>query len=130
MNKAWVEYCDEHPHKGGTVMLAEVKPSDYSCSSLSFMRYLIQPGWLELDRIEVHDTCRNRGVGSRLMKAVCSAADQEQVALFLWVLSDQSASGLSDDQLQAWYTKFGFVLSDKVIGARLMIRLPQKVGVA
>ena len=69
------------------------------------------PGWI-ISRINTPWQSRNRGFGSRLLDRICSDADYERVWLWLQPLATgQEMNGLNQEQLVAWYKKFGFKVS-------------------
>ncbi|MFJ2112310.1 GNAT family N-acetyltransferase [Streptomyces sp. NPDC087850] len=74
-----------------------------------------------LTEIAVWPEHRAKGWGSEILKQVCRAADAEGIALMLSV--DPGPGGLSDEELAAWYGRYGFqrLQEDETV----MIRLAQ-----
>lgn len=65
---------------------------------------------------------RGQGNASRLLKTVTDEADSEGVILYLSVEPD--GTGLSEEQLRAWYQRNGFVNMDPEMSETGMIRHP------
>lgn len=65
---------------------------------------------------------RGQGNASRLLKTVTDEADSEGVILYLSVEPD--GTGLSEEQLRAWYHRNGFENMDPEMSETGMIRHP------
>ncbi|NEB42542.1 GNAT family N-acetyltransferase [Streptomyces sp. SID14515] len=74
-----------------------------------------------LTEIAVWPEHRGKGWGSEILKEVCRAADAEGITLILSV--DPAPGGLSDEELAAWYGRYGFQRSED--DEEVMIRLAQ-----
>ena len=48
------------------------------------------------------------GSGRKTMKAILALADELQITLEAWPVYDEEIDGLSQDALEAWYTRLGF----------------------
>ena len=59
-----------------------------------------------LHRINVPPQFRRLGHGSALLKTILADADAENATLYLWV---SDSGGLTAKQLDAWYSRHGFV---------------------
>lgn len=74
---------------------------------------LVRPGELTTDwtitRINVPKIFRGNGYGSALLRRILVDADQEQLALQLFVLS---SGELDREQLTAWYERYGFRMTE------------------
>lgn len=66
--------------------------------------YMISNVWT-LRRINVPEKHRGKGHGSDLLRQVCEAADEAQMPVQLTVYA---SGALDDDQLTAWYKRYGF----------------------
>jgi GNAT superfamily N-acetyltransferase len=64
------------------------------------------PGGLLLTRINIPAQFRRQGHGNLLLKKVLDAADKDGVTLFLHVASYGT---MTDEQLEAWYRRNGFI---------------------
>lgn len=67
----------------------------------------LAPGWT-ITRISVPKHHRGNGHGTELLRAICTDADAERVALWLNVVS---SGPLDRDALVAWYGRYGFRLN-------------------
>ena len=72
-----------------------------------------------LARITVYPSYRGRGYGTRMLKRILADADREGVELRLYVCG---GNGLTDEQLTAWYKRYGFTVRN----ALMMERLPKQ----
>lgn len=79
------------------------------------------PSWT-INRISVLPQHRGKSIASILLDQVCADADNENVTLYLEVQPDMSATGLTYDQLTAFYSRRGF----KFFNAWAMKRKPQR----
>jgi ribosomal protein S18 acetylase RimI-like enzyme len=70
-----------------------------------------QPGRVHLMLLETPPAMRNRGLGSRLLAALCAAARASQQPLDLCA-TPCSASSLAREDLIAWYERRGFARCD------------------
>lgn len=81
----------------------------------------------ELTRINVPKAHRRKGVGTALLRQVCSAADGERVTLQLFI-NAYNDGGLNAFELISWYKRHGFEVVGDVTqdgqGTR-MKRLPR-----
>ncbi|MFD8886425.1 GNAT family N-acetyltransferase [Streptomyces erythrochromogenes] len=74
--------------------------------------------------VVVREGFRGRGLGSEILRAVCSDADAEGVVLLLSV--DPSPGGLSYEELGKWYSRHGFQgFQHDGPEDSVMVRLPQ-----
>lgn len=82
---------------------------------LSLPEYM-QPHMRELISIRSED--QRSGQATRLMHQVCQEADTARMTLILQV--KPFADGLTEEQLQRWYSKFGFevIQTDPILMAR------------
>lgn len=66
----------------------------------------------EISELYVPPTSRNRKLATALMNFVCQEADANKMTLMLtassFVNDEAEPLGLDDDQLVAWYKRFGF----------------------
>jgi GNAT superfamily N-acetyltransferase len=62
--------------------------------------------WLIMT-IRVQPSRRGRGLGARLLRRICAAADSRGIVLRLYV-EELRPTGLCFDQLGAWYGRHGF----------------------
>lgn len=83
------------------------------------------PGWT-ISRVSVLPPNRGRGLARALMARVLADADAEGAVLFLDVQPDASGTGLTFDQLYAWYARCGFEPSR--LGYPSMVRVPSIMG--
>jgi GNAT superfamily N-acetyltransferase len=83
------------------------------------------PGWT-ISRISVLPPHRSQGLARELLRRVIADAEVEGVVLFLEVQPDASGTGLSFDELYAWYARAGFEPS--TLGYPSMVRIPQVMG--
>jgi GNAT superfamily N-acetyltransferase len=58
-----------------------------------------------ITRVNVPQAHRGKGLGSRLLKEACEEADKANIRLYLEIAS---SDGLTYDQLEAWYRRYGF----------------------
>lgn len=58
-----------------------------------------------ITRINVPAQHRGQGVGRELLKLILAAADAEGLNLYLEI---SSSDGLTYDELEAWYVRYGF----------------------
>jgi GNAT superfamily N-acetyltransferase len=87
----------------------------------------ISPRSSILTGIEVEKNLRGRGYGTALLKKVLEDADRLGVILLLSVASDDSPRALTNEQLQAWYARHGFmIVPGKTGNGTTMQRLPNK----
>lgn len=70
----------------------------YHSDGATFSGYMIT-------RINVPDQHRGKGLGSKLLKEICDAADAEGVMLWLEIMP---SGPLDYDALEAWYKRYGF----------------------
>lgn len=61
---------------------------------------------LIITRVNVPHERRGQGHGRALMQRVCAAADATRTTLYLEILP---SGGLDYDQLEAWYSRLGFI---------------------
>lgn len=66
---------------------------------------------------------RGQGAASRVLKEVIEDADREGVKLYLSIEPD--GTGLEEDALRAWYSRFGFVNMDPELTDIGMVREAQ-----
>jgi len=78
----------------------------------------LSSGWC-ITRINVPAEHRGRGHGTAILKRLLADADEEQVVLWLEVLS---SGPLDRNALTAWYERYGFELRP----AGYMIRIPDR----
>ena len=71
-----------------------------------------------INRINTPVKFRGKGYGSKLLSKVVKEADKYKTPLYLEILP---SGGLSYQQLEAWYTRYGF----KQIGVNFFKREPQ-----
>jgi GNAT superfamily N-acetyltransferase len=81
-----------------------------------------RPGGWTISRVSVLPPHRGKGLASKLLTEVTTAADSENVILYLEPIPDASRTGLTRDQLIAFYERHGY---DKEYGFT-WIRLPQQ----
>ena len=67
----------------------------------------LNPRMAALTRIWVPPSVRGQGYGTKLLKLVLADADHTNTSLVINPLSD--GTGLSNDQLVAWYSRHGFL---------------------
>ena len=77
---------------------------------------------MTINRINVHEKLRGRGIGTMLMSKVCSISDKNDITLELGI-SPYDDGGLSYDDLIKFYSKFGFKLESDLDS--VMVRLPK-----
>lgn len=65
----------------------------------------------ELNRINVPAKYRGKRFGSELLKLVCAEADKQKVILRCYSMS---SGPLSNEQLDEWYTRHGFIQGEGV----------------
>ena len=73
-----------------------------------------------ITRINVPREHRGQSLGSKLLREITDAADQETITLYAY---PSSSDGLSTPKLKAWHRRHGFVVQDNPRG--LARRLPQ-----
>lgn len=89
----------------------------------------IEQLWPELagqyiHRINVPQQFRGQGLGTQLLTEVCLAADAENTCLWL----DINPYGqLSFEQLEEWYRRYGFELTQHGVDRPYMMRLPKRI---
>jgi len=76
-----------------------------ACAELSFM----ENDTLFFNRLYVHPKLRHRGIAKRLMNMICDKVDVEQLNIVNYI---NSYGDLDEKDLIAFYSKFGFVLTD------------------
>jgi len=91
----------------------------------------LQPRMREISELYVPPSSRNHKLATALMNFVCQEADANMFVLLLkaWSFTkdDEEPLGLDDDQLIAWYKRFGFTeLIMDPSGAQLMARQPRR----
>jgi hypothetical protein len=69
---------------------------------------------------------RGKGQASKLMAMVCELADEQEREIVLWVGQFGDIHGLTNQDLEAWYGRLGFVEMQKVGGRTMMIRPPSQ----
>jgi GNAT superfamily N-acetyltransferase len=65
-----------------------------------------------ITRVYIPQAHRGKGLGSRLLKEVCEEADKADIRLFLVIAPSE---GLTYDQLDAWYRRYGFRLYNGIM---------------
>lgn len=91
----------------------------------------MQPRMREISELYVPVDARNRKLATALMNFVCQEADANMFVLLLkawsFTKNDEEPLGLDDDQLIAWYKRFGFqeLIMDPS-GAQIMARQPRR----
>lgn len=80
---------------------------DGETNSIADLFYIKDADVWCITRINVPKQFRGKGTGTRLLKQILDAADKEGAVL---VLTVSSSDGLSNDQLDAWYQRHGFVM--------------------
>jgi len=78
------------------------------------LRLIPQPDHLEIDLIAVGGGDQGHGVGSRTLRRLCALADFYRVDLGLEVSCVPALGSvcMTDEQLEAWYGRYGFVRDD------------------
>ena len=74
-----------------------------------------------ITRINVPIKSRGQGHGSKILQCIVRDADRMQVVLHLEVFA---SGALSEKQLRAWYSRYGFENNGVVEG--IMTRLPKR----
>lgn len=94
---------------------------DYECVGCMATHYdsEMEGNWLQLTYLRVYK--QQRGVGARVLDLICRLADQHQVDLFLYAVSQDEKDSIPDYKLIFWYKKYGFVRSTEK-GSTLMER--------
>ena len=72
-----------------------------------------------LNRINVPERHRGKGIARKLLKQILDDADREEITLKLEILA---SGGLTFEQLESWYKRHGFIWSSDEKG--VMVRLP------
>lgn len=101
-----------------TIWLAELAGEPVGIATLYEFRRMPRPGrmdsrWGYLGNMFVRADCRNRGVGSALIKAVIEAAEQRR---YVRVVLSPTARSVP------FYRRAGFVDADGAAGERLLMR--------
>jgi ribosomal protein S18 acetylase RimI-like enzyme len=78
----------------------------------------------ELDGLHVHSLYQSQGFGTILLTTACAYADRHQKDLELIVAS---GGPMSNDQLEAWYARFGF--QKATIGMRRVHKRKENMNV-
>lgn len=68
------------------------------------------PDTMVISRINVPQSHRGKGLGTKILKEILKDADSERVKL---VLEPLASGGLNRDQLISWYRRNGFIDSRK-----------------
>jgi GNAT superfamily N-acetyltransferase len=101
-----------------TIWLAELAGEPVGIATLYEFRRMPRPGrmdsrWGYLGNMFVRAECRNRGVGSALIRAVIEAAEQRR---YVRVVLSPTARSVP------FYRRAGFVDADNAAGERLLMR--------
>jgi ribosomal protein S18 acetylase RimI-like enzyme len=92
------------------------------CGFRAAIADLIQhEGGMMITRINVPKDYRGKGYGRELLRQILVDADQEAITLHLHV---SCSDGLTDQQLDAWYKRHGFVEKNCLI----LMREPRYEG--
>lgn len=70
----------------------------------------VDDGVYEINRINVPEPYRGRGLASQLLADICCDADEQQVTL---CLSPVPSGGLEYADLVRWYGRYGFKMMDE-----------------
>ena len=84
-------------------------------------------GQLGLGEIRVPEEARGSGTGNQFMTELTNAADRENVEIVLVAetgVENEYSKGLTQQQLEGWYRKFGFETYSEPGAAVRMIRKP------
>ena len=86
---------------------------------------------LEVSRVQCDASRRREGIASRLMRSVCTHPDNIGQAVMLSVVPGDD-SPLDANQLQEWYSSFGFGILQQATDTTpaIMVRLPAEKAAA
>lgn len=90
-----------------------------------FVKLELQQGIRQVKDFLVEHSKRRQGYGTKLMQRVCTEADGACIVLLVHVEGFKNPT-MDDDQLAAWYARFGFRTIQEE-PARLMVRMPRIV---
>lgn len=74
----------------------------------------------------VYSTSRGKGEATKLMEMICEWADTRGIKLRILVNAYGPHPTLTNDQLERWYSKFGFVRDDNGYRPYTMTRIAIK----
>lgn len=75
----------------------------------------------------VHSVNRGQGEGTELMKKIVAYADRHGLTVYLRAQRFTSRDAPDNNQLVAWYQKFGFEVTTRYGSVRTMRRVSQRI---
>lgn len=83
--------------------------------------------YIFIHMIKVPEESRGLGYASKLLKQILDYADNNQLLVQLEVsTTDYDETGLSVDELEAWYERYGFIYDDSLFSTESQKRLKEK----
>ena len=126
-DKAWENTLwKRNPFSWPSTLLRDAALSMLAQSAMAAvtLKLVPQPRHLEIDLLAVGGGDQGSGLGSWTLRNLCALADLHGVDLRLEVssLPWAGAAAMTDDELEAWYGRYGFVREPAAGAARTLLR--------